>query len=152
LQPDTTAIRSVLSGAGIDAEVTSNKLGVMCTLAAADVRSALAALKASDHAFTMMVDLFGMDTGEGIQVTYFIRSLARDEEVRLRSEIPYGGTLSSVWDVFLGALMPERECAELFGLRLADHPNPSRLLTTDATPPLLLKSTLIRTAEEVRDR
>jgi len=30
------------------------------------------------------------------------------------------------------------------------HPNPKRLLTTDGTEPLLRKSVLIRTAEEVR--
>ena len=42
--------------------------------------------------------------------------------------------------------------AELLGLTLAGHPNPKRLLTTDGIPPLLRKSQLIRSEEEVKRR
>jgi Ni,Fe-hydrogenase III component G len=52
-----------------------------------------------------------------------------------------------------GALYPEREIAEMFGLDLCGHPNPKRLLTTEDSPPALLRrSTPIRTDEEVHDR
>jgi hypothetical protein len=60
--------------------------------------------------------------------------------------------LTSIWDVFPAALMPERECCELFGLRLSGHPNPKRLLTTDGCPPFLRKEVQIRSAQVVRDR
>ena len=127
-------------------------LGVVCRVQGGDARGALQALKSSDLDFSFLADMFGTDTGEAVDVVYHLRSFARDEEVRVRISIPYGGNLVSVWDIFSSALMPERESAELFGLTLSGHPNPKRLLTIDGAAPMLLKSVAIRTAEEVRSR
>lgn len=125
---------------------------MLCRVPSAAVRSTLSALKSGEQGFDFMVDLFGHDTTEAVEITYHLRSFSRNEDVYVRASLPYGGTLSSVWELFPAALMPERETAEMFGLTLDGHPNPKYLLLTDAVPPMLLKSTEIRTSEEVRNR
>ncbi len=151
--PDVTVTKRILEGAGISATVEEVPiLGVVCRVSSEQARDALLALRDSELGFTFMVDLFGVDTGDAIDVVYHLRSLSRDEEVFVKAEHAYDSVLTSVWKVFPAAHFPERECAELFGMTLADHPNPKRLLTTDGVPPLLRKSVEIRTAEEVRNR
>lgn len=153
MQPDMTVARRILEAAGISATVAEVPvLGVVCRVSAEAARSALLALRDSDLGFAFMVDLFGVDTGEAVDVVYHLRSLSRDEEIFVKAEHAYDSVLTSVWKVFPAAHFPERECAEMFGLKLADHPNPKRLLTTDGCPPYLRKSVEIRSAEEVRNR
>lgn len=153
MQPDATLISRVLADAGIAVSVEDQRVvGPVFRVPASDAPSALRALKESSHSYSFLVDLFGVDTGEAIDVVYHLRSYVFDEEVHVKVKHGYGSTLVSVWELYPAALMPERECAEMFGLSLSGHPNPKRLLSTDAVPPLLLKSTLIRTAEEVRNR
>lgn len=153
MQPDPTLIARVLRDAGADASVeVVGKLGVVARVEAQDAVRSLEALKTSSHAYHFMVDLFGVDTGEDVDVVYHLRSFACDEELHVKARHEYGATLRSVWELFPAALMAERECAEMFGLLLWGHPNPKRLLTTEQVPALLLKSVAIRDAEEVRDR
>lgn len=150
--PDTTALKHELAKAGIEAEIVESTLGVVARVEAAQAPAALLVLRDGDMDFRVLLDLFGTDTGEGIEITYHLRSLARDEEVFVRTALPYGGTLPSAWNAFASALLPERETAELLGLTLDGHPNPKRLFTIDGVEPLLRKSVPIRTAEEVRER
>lgn len=153
MQPDPTLIARLLREAGVDASVDEvSKLGVVARVAPADVSAALVALKDSSHAYHFMVDMFGVDTGEAVDVVYHLRSFVCDEELHVKAEHAYGGTIASVWEIHPAALMAERECAEMFGLLLSGHPNPKRLLTIEGATPLLLKSVPIRDAEEVRDR
>ena len=149
--PDETVVKTVLSSV-TQAEVSTSSLGVVVRAPHRDAAATLAALKASDLGFVMLVDLLGTDTGEDVEVTYHLRSFARDEELYVKCALPYDGVLYSVWNVYASALLPERETAELFGLTLAGHPNPARLLTTDGEAPLLRRSVPIRTLEEGRDR
>jgi NADH:ubiquinone oxidoreductase subunit C len=100
----------------------------------------------------MLADMLGTDTGEGIELTYHLRSFARDEEIYVKANVAYDAEITSVWNIYPAALLPERETAELLGLTLAGHPNPRRLFTTDGVPPLLRKDQPVRTVEEVRDR
>ena len=151
MPPDTTVVRTVLSSV-TQAEVTTTSLGVVVRVPHADAAATLAALKESALGFVMLVDMLGIDTNEDIELIYHLRSFARDEELYVKSTLPYDGVLHSVWNVYASALLPERETAELFGLTLAGHPNPARLLTTDGEQPLLRRSVPIRTLEEVRDR
>ncbi|MHB9004088.1 MAG: NADH-quinone oxidoreductase subunit C [Coriobacteriia bacterium] len=150
MPPDATALKSTLTAAGVPCEIEESGLGLVARVASGDAAFALAALRERD--FPMLVDLLGTDTGEGIEITYHVRSLSRDEDVFIKSDAPYSGELCSVWNVYASALLPERETAELFGLALGCHPNPKRLLTTEGVDPLLLKSVPIRTAQEVRNR
>jgi len=153
LQPDAPLISRVLADAGITASVEETRVvGAVFRVDPAEAPSALAALKSCAHGYGFLVDLFGIDTGEVVDVVYHLRSFVFDEEVHVKVAHPYGSTLASVWELYPAALMAERECAEMFGLSLSGHPNPKRLLSTEAVPPLLLKSTAIRTAEEVRNR
>jgi len=149
--PDVAVVKTVLAGV-TEAEVSTATLGVVARVPADDVPAALAALKASSLDFVMLVDLLGADTGEDIEITYHLRSLSRDEDLYVKCSLPYDSVLRSVWNVYASALLPERETAELFGLTLAGHPNPARLLTIEGTEPLLRKSVPIRTLEEVRER
>ncbi len=133
--------------AGVDsAEVAEERLGVVARVGRAAVADALAALR--DAGFESLVDLLGIDTGEHVEVTYHLRSYASGQDLFVKTALPYDGELESVWQVYPSALMPERETAELFGLRLSEHPNPKRLLTTDGVPPLLRKDVPVRTPEE----
>ena len=152
-QLDATVASGVLERAAVAASFeTVENLGAVCRVGHADVRAALLALRDSDLSMGFLVDLFGIDTGEAVDIVYHLRSFARDEELVLKAAHGYDSTLDSVWDIYSAALMPERETAELFGLKLAGHPNPKRLLTTDGCPPYLLKTLEIREPAEVRDR
>jgi len=152
LLPDATVIRHILASAGLTAEVEETTLGVVARVGLDSAVETLCALRESELDFRMLLDMFGADTGDDVEVTYHLRSLSRDEEVYVKTSLPYDGALRSVWNTYPSALAPERETAELLGLQLDGHPNPKRLLTTDGVEPLLRKSVPIRTVEEVRAR
>ncbi|TLM99330.1 MAG: NADH-quinone oxidoreductase subunit D [Actinobacteria bacterium] len=153
MQPDATALASIFDRAGVPVTIdVAPVTGTVCRTAPEHARAALVALKESERDFVFLVDTFGIDTGERIDVVYHLRSFTRDEDVLLKAAHEYDSVYVSVWDIFPSALMPEREMCELFGMLLAGHPNPKRLLTTDGIPPLLRKEQAIRTADEVRDR
>ena len=138
----------VLGAAGVSCEVAETLLGVLLLVDATRIVTAVTTLE--EAGYDQFVDLFGTDTGEALEVTYHLRVLGRMDDVYLRCTLPYDGELQSVWQVYPAALYAEREAAELLGFSLVGHPNPKRLLTTDGTEPLLRKSVLIRTAEEVQ--
>lgn len=147
--PATADIERIL--AGIDGvQIAEEILGTVARVELAFVPDALGALKAAGY--ESLVDFDGTDTGEAIEITYRLRSYAADREVFVKATVAYGGTIESVWFDYPSALMPERETAELFGIHLAGHPNPKRLLTSDGVEPLLRKDVLIRTVEEVKAR
>jgi NADH:ubiquinone oxidoreductase subunit C len=140
----------MLASSDIAAEVQTVLLGVVARVSPSDAVEALAAFKAAGY--ESLVDFDGIDTGEAVELTWRVRSYALDREAYVKATLPYDGEIHSVWNVYPSALMPERETAELFGLKLAGHPNPKRLFTTDGVEPLLRKDVLIRTVEEVKNR
>ena len=150
MRPEPNAISALLAGAGLAAEVDSVLLGTVARVDAGDAVAALAAFKAGGY--ESVVDFDGTDTGEAIELTWRLRSYAQGCEAFLKTTVPYDAEIPSAWNIYPSVLMPERETAELLGLTLAGHPNPKRLLTTDGIPPLLRKSVLIRSEEEVKRR
>jgi NADH-quinone oxidoreductase subunit C len=138
----------VLAFAGIRCEATDEKLGAVVRLDADRIADALAALQTVGYDF--LVDLFGTDTGERIELTYHLRAFATHEDLFLKTLVDYDGEAPSVWRVHPAALYPEREAAELLGLSFPGHPNPKRLLTIEGVGPLLRRSELIREAGEVQ--
>jgi NADH:ubiquinone oxidoreductase subunit C len=138
----------ILATAGIDATPIESALGAVLRLDAARVADAGAALR--DAGYDFLVDLFGTDTGEAIEVTYHVRRLAALDDAYLKCLVPYEGEAPSIWRTYPAALYPERECAELLGMRFPGHPNPKHLLTTEAVGPLLRRTELIRGPEEVQ--
>lgn len=150
MRPEPNAISALLSGAGVSAEVDSVLLGTVARVDAGDAVAALAAFKAGGY--ESLVDFDGIDTGEAIELTWRVRSYAQDCEAFLKATVAYDAEIASAWNVYPAVLMPERETAELLGLKLAGHPNPKRLFTTDGIPPLLRKDVPIRSEEEVKNR
>ena len=138
----------VLAAAAIHCEPSEDTLGSVVRLEASRVSDAVAALYAAGYRF--LVDLFGTDDGERIELTYHIRDLAEHADVYLKVFVGYEGEAPSVWRIFPAALYPEREAAELLGVSFPGHPNPKRLLTSEGVGPLLRRSVLVRTAEEVQ--
>lgn len=150
MRPDANELKRLLAGGGVEVEPEETLLGTVARLRPREVLPALAACKAAGY--ESLVDFDGMDTGDAIELTWRVRSYAQDTEAYLKTTVPYDAEIDSAWNIYPSALMPERETAELLGLRLGGHPNPRRLLTTDGVPPLLRKSVLIRTEEEVERR
>lgn len=151
--PDATVVKSILSAAGaLEPSAEETSLGLVFRVSPDVLPGAAAALRASELDFRMLVDVLGMDTGEDIEITYHLRSFSRDEELYLKTTLPYDGDLPSVWNTYPSALLQERETAELFGLKLTGHPNPKRLFTTEGVEPLLRKAVSQRSVDEVRER
>lgn len=138
----------ILRAAQIEFELSEPELGLVVRLEAARVADALAALQAGGYDF--LVDLFGTDTGERIELTYHIRAFAEHEDLFVKVLVDYDGEAPSVWRIYPAVLYPEREAAELLGMSFPGHPNPKRLLTSEGVEPLLRRSVLIRGAEEVQ--
>lgn len=150
MRHDTKRLKALLASGGIKTKCETLPLGCVARIAPGEVLGSLSALKAGG--FESLVDFDGMDTGEAIELTWRLRSYSADTESFLKTTVPYDAEIASAWNVYPSALMPERETAELFGLRLSGHPNPKRLFTTDGIPPLLRKDVPIRTEEEVKHR
>ena len=148
--PDANEIRTLLAGNGVAAEVDTVLLGTVARVQASDAIDALAVFRADGY--ESLVDFDGIDTGESIELTWRLRSYSMDREAYLKTTVSYDAEIHSAWNIYASALMPERETAELLGLRLAGHPNPKRLFTTDGIPPLLRKDVLIRSEQEVKSR
>lgn len=144
--PASAAVE-ILRAAGIAAEGADEPLGAVVRLACGRIGEALAALSSVGH--DQLVDLFGTDTGEAIELTYHVRVLAEGRDLYVKVTTGYDTEVPSVWRVYPAALYPEREAAEMFGLTFPGHPNPKRLLTVEDSEPLLRKSVEIRTDEEV---
>lgn len=140
----------VIAASGVPAEaVEVPGLGEVWRIEAAASADMLTALRSAG--FDLFVDLFGVDTGSGLELTWHLRALARMEDVYVRAPVAYDGEAPSVWHVFPAALYAERETAELLGMSFPGHPNPKRLLTSDEVGvPLLRKDVAVRSAEEVR--
>lgn len=153
MQPDLDAISGALSAAGVAVDIEEvTPFGEYLRVDAADAKRAVRSLR-EDHGFDYFVDLFGIDTGEGIDIVVMLRRYDEDVDLLLKAAFGYDGSVwESIWEDFPAALMPEREACEMFGLKLAGHPNPKRLLTTDEVLYPLRKSKPLRTMEEVRDR
>jgi NADH:ubiquinone oxidoreductase subunit C len=130
--------------------VEVDKLGLVLRIEPEANVSTLTTLRAGG--FVQLLDTFGVDMGEAIEVTYRLRALEGETskaDLFVKLNLPYGATLASVSSVFHSALLAERELCELFGLKLSGHPNPKRLLTTEGLPPFLRKEIAIRTKEEL---
>ncbi len=128
--PDVTALNRVLAGVS-GAKVLEEGPGVVCRVPFDRVLETMKALAGEGGEFDMLVDLFGTDTGEAIDLTWHLRAFGKDQEVYVRSFVPYDAEVASVWSVYPAALYSERETAELLGVRFPGHPNPKRLLTVD---------------------
>lgn len=147
-------VSALLDGSALDIAAfqiaIEGKLGVVVRADIEDLLKILDALRnCSELQFEQMIDLFGADVRDLIELTYRLRSIENNVDLIVKCELPYGAHYSSVGKVYPAAWLPERELCEMFGLFLLDHPNPKRLLTTEGMPPFLRKVTTIRSKEEI---
>jgi len=63
-----------------------------------------------------------------LDVILFVRSLGKNQRVRLKTRVPAGAELESLTPVWLGANWTERECYDMFGVRFRNHPDLRRIL------------------------
>lgn len=97
----------------------------------ADIRDVCRTLKEA-QGYTLLVDLFGAHfpkrEEEPLEVIYIFYSLQANRRVRLRVRLAEDAEVPSVTPVFAGANWPEREAYDMFGIRFAEHPDPTRIL------------------------
>ena len=83
--------------------------------------------------FNYLVDVTAVefrDRERPLQVVYFLRSLARRADLRVKVELDGAGELAvdSVWGLWHGADWLEREVYDMFGVTFRGHPDLRRIL------------------------
>jgi len=83
--------------------------------------------------FDYLVDITAVefrDRERPLQVVYFLRSLARRADLRVKVELDGAGdlTVDSVWSLWRGADWLEREVYDMFGITFRGHPDLRRIL------------------------
>lgn len=91
------------------------------------------ALATADGAgFVLFSSLLGVDRGGRLEVVLIVVNPGTGVRLLLTTELPVEDpSLRSVSHLWPGAAWPERETAELFGIRFEGHPNLARLLLDD---------------------
>jgi NADH-quinone oxidoreductase subunit C len=83
--------------------------------------------------FDYLVDVTAVefrDRERAIEVVYFLRSLARKADLRIKVELQASDELAvdSVWGLWRGADWLEREVFDMFGITFRGHPDLRRIL------------------------
>ena len=83
--------------------------------------------------FDYLVDVTAVefrDRERSLQVVYFLRSLQRRTDIRVKVELAASDdlTVDSVWGVWHGADWLEREVFDMFGITFTGHPDLRRIL------------------------
>jgi NADH-quinone oxidoreductase subunit C len=99
-------------------------------------------------------DISGLDTVEGILVTYHFDDFERPERIALRVlAVAKDACLPSIASVFGGAEWHEREAHDFFGVDFSGNPNPVPLLLpeNESSTPLRKAENAKRTVRELID-
>ena len=104
----------------------------------------LAAWLRDEQRFTQCVDITAVDqllrptrhlppgvTPERFEIVANFLSHPRNLRIRAICQVPDGVEVESLFDVYPGTEMPEREIYDLFGVPFAGHPDLTRLLMPD---------------------
>ena len=88
------------------------------------------------HRFDYLVDVTAVeyrDRGRPLEVVYFLRSLERRADLRVKVELDPAGELAvdSVVPLWAGANWLEREVFDMFGVTFRGHPDLRRILMWD---------------------
>lgn len=74
----------------------------------------------------------GVDTGEAIDIVYFISSIEHKHKLTVRTTVArVGGRIDSIQHIIKAANWFEREIWELFGVEFVGHPDLTRFLLPD---------------------
>ena len=110
-------------------------------------------------AYTGLVDVSSVDCSElpsqfnecRFQTVYQLRSYSRKERLTIICPVEGGDNpvVASLASLFEGAIWPEREVADLMGIRFEGHPDPRRILMPDQWPNHPLRKDVPLGGEEV---
>lgn len=84
--------------------------------------------------YDMLVELSAIDylaSKNGFEVFYEMLSLKKRKRVRIKTFIKQNQEIASVSDVFKMANWSEREMYDMYGIKIANHPNLKRILMPD---------------------
>lgn len=78
--------------------------------------------------FDMLVCISARDTGEKIELSYFLFSTKQKKNFILSTQIDYAQSVESAVKLYKSADWDEREIFDLLGVNFNNHPNLERLL------------------------
>ncbi len=84
--------------------------------------------------YEMCMELSAVDhiaVRDGFEIFYELLSLTKRKRVRVKTFIKKDETLNSVYEVFKMANWSEREMYDMYGVKIANHPNMKRILMPD---------------------
>ena len=91
-----------------------------------------------DFGFNCLVDLCGLDVGEGesprFYVVYHLRNMDSKVQLRIKVGLEEGEAVSSSCGLWAGADWMEREVYDMFGIEFEGHPNLTRLYLSEDFP------------------
>lgn len=114
---------------------------VFVTIKKEKLKEAMKYLKEKEN-FTHISTITALDGGEYLEVIYHLTK--KDLNLNLKIKTPHNDpTISSISDIFNGAILYEREIHDLLGVKPEGHPNLKRLELPEDWPegvhPLLKK-------------
>jgi len=89
--------------------------------------------RSSEHAISCVSagSVLGHLDRERFEVVGNFLSHPRNRRIRFVCQVPDGGEVESLFELFSGTELPEREVYDLLGVRFAGHPDLTRLLMPD---------------------
>lgn len=94
-----------------------------------------------DDSFVQIIDVIGVDylhherqdlppgvSPERFEIVVLLLSPSRRERIRIRLQVAEGRPVPTLFDLFPGTEVMEREAFDMFGIEFADHPDLSRIL------------------------
>ena len=108
-----------------------NERRVFATTDEERCRAAMVAL--TQHGVQHLSTISGVDRGDTITVVYHLD--CRPALLSLKLNLPKSTPkVRTVTDIFPGAILYERELMDMLGIKVEDHPDPSRLFLPDDWP------------------
>jgi len=90
------------------------------------------AKEVKESGYTYFSFMTAVDNGQSLTLYYKLLNVENNSHLWIIVEnVPYGGTVPSLYDIFEGADWHERECYDLFGVKFEGHPNLKRILLPD---------------------
>jgi NADH-quinone oxidoreductase subunit C len=105
----------------------------LLTLLPDNVKTAMRDLKENPiYCFDRLIDVTAVDRNEFFEVVYHLNSLKYDKDLVVKVEIPRENPeVASVTELWLSAMLGEREVQDMFGIVFAGHPDPRPLLAPE---------------------
>jgi NADH-quinone oxidoreductase subunit C len=116
-----------------DVEVSVDKVNLW--VAPESIAQICRSLK-EDWSLDFLVAVTGVDLIESFEIVYHLNSISRNRSLVVKTRIydREAPSLPSVFEVWQGADLQEREVWDLMGISFSGHPNMRRILTWEGFP------------------